>query len=136
MGVFNEMFWPLCDLDRAARGVLLRGGGFVWEHYTVDFEIDWERWYHHIRSRFILLNSIKPMRTWNHEMPSAIQVYGRSTTRMIRPTSTGLGVFSLGIRNSAVQSECVTRFWLSVMPLGRISKSVEKESGRLALYER
>ena len=36
-------------LDRAevlaetfASTLAAKGGGFVWEHYTVDFEIDWE----------------------------------------------------------------------------------------------
>ena len=44
-------------------GVDLRGGGFVWEHYTVDFEIDWERSGFQIREKFLLRDSLKPMRT-------------------------------------------------------------------------
>ena len=29
--------------SRDGFGISSIGGGFVWEHYTVDFEIDWER---------------------------------------------------------------------------------------------
>ena len=43
LGCFSTGSWRLKAWWVSRYGFpLFAGGGFVWEHYTVDFEIDWE----------------------------------------------------------------------------------------------